>query len=570
MKLDLKFSRETIAPDLGSGLTVALISIPEGMAYAVIAGVDPVYGLYTGMVTTIVAALTGSTSLMIVTLTNAMALVTADALAGLSPATDPIRAMFTLTLLVGAIMFLLGVLRLGSVIRFVSTEVMSGFVFATALLIVLGQYGELVGYESMLEANKLVRAVDITLHISEWNWPTVIVGAGSIIVLVLLKRITAVEKYADVLIIVLSSVFVLLVGWTTVELVGDIANVPSGLEALPRPMLPEFSAIPALLTAAIAAAVVGLAESSGVGASYPNPDDSKSDMSQDFSAQGLGNLVGSFFQAMPAGGSLSRSGVNSGGGARTRWSGVYAGLSLTLVLVLFGNLTELIPLTGLAALLIVIGTEIMIRESRILRESWRVDRVATTVAAAVVVIAVFEDLTVAIFAGVILSLLLFTFEAVSKIQAVRIQRREDGRFEFADLPRKLPSNEITVIELLGTIFFASVYSYDELLPDFKEAKNAVMILDMRGRQRTFETSVEFAEKYLSKLHASGNQFMLCNVSDTVLKQIKATEVYDLIGEENIFLSSPIIGVSLEEAWQAAEQWIAERQKVESALAAEEV
>jgi hypothetical protein len=120
---------------------------------------------------------------------------------------------------------------------------------------------------------------------------------------------------------------------------------------------------------------------------------------------------------------------------------------------------------------------------------------------------------------------------------------------------------------LGTIFFASVYSYDELLPDFKEAKNAVMILDMRGRQRTFETSVEFAEKYLSKLHASGNQFMLCNVSDTVLKQIKATEVYDLIGEENIFLSSPIIGVSLEEAWQAAEQWIAERQEVESTSAA---
>ena len=83
MKLDLKCSPKTVGPDLGSGLTVALISIPEGMAYAIVAGVDPIYGLYTGMVTTIVGALTGSTSLMIVTLTNAMALVTADALAGL-------------------------------------------------------------------------------------------------------------------------------------------------------------------------------------------------------------------------------------------------------------------------------------------------------------------------------------------------------------------------------------------------------------------------------------------------------------------------------------------------------
>jgi sulfate permease, SulP family len=562
MKLDLKFSRETIGPDLGSGLTVALISIPEGMAYAMVAGVDPVYGLYTGMVTTIVAALTGSTSLMIVTLTNAMALVTADALSALGPDYDPIRSMFTLTMLVGAIMFLLGVLRLGSIIRFVSTEVMSGFVFATALLIVLGQYGELVGYESVLEANKLVKAFDTTLHFGEWDWPTVVVGLGSIIILVLLKRITAVEKYADVLIIVLSSLFVFLVGWASVELVGDIADVPRGLEALPTPVLPDFSAIPALLTAAIAAAVVGLAESSGVGASYPNPDESKSDMSRDFSAQGLGNLVGSFFQAMPACASLSRTGVNASGGAQTRWAGVYAGLLLAIVLMLFGNVTELIPMTGLAALLIVIGLEIMIKESRILRESWRVDRAAALVAVVVIVIAVFDDLTVAIFAGVILSLLLFTFKAVSKVKAVSIVRREDGRFEFAELPKELPSNEVTAMEFLGTVYFASVYSYDDLLPDYQETKNGVLILNMRGRQVIFETSVEFTEKFVPKLQASGNHFILCNVTEPVLAQIKVTEAYEMIGEENIFPSSPIIGESLEEAWEAAEKWIAEQQALE--------
>lgn len=176
-----------------AGLSVALVSIPEGMAYALVAGVDPVYGLYTGMITTIVASLTGSTSLMVVTLTNAMALVTADQLAGLSGDTDPIRAMFTLTLLVGVIMFLLGALKMGSVIRFVSKEVMSGFVFATALLIVLGQYDELVGYASTVDANKLINAIDITLNISNWNVPTTIVGIGCIIILLILKR-TAVKK----------------------------------------------------------------------------------------------------------------------------------------------------------------------------------------------------------------------------------------------------------------------------------------------------------------------------------------------------------------------------------------
>jgi SulP family sulfate permease len=474
-----------------------------------------------------------------------------------------VRTMFTLTLLVGAMMFLLGILRLGSIIRFVSAEVMSGFVFATALLIVLGQYDELVGYVSTLDANKLVRAIDITLHINEWDWPTVIVGVGSIIVLVVLKRIKAIEEFADVLIIVVSTIFVVIVGWATVELVGDIADVPTGLAALPTPVLPDFGAIPALMAAAIAAAVVGLAESSGVGSSYPNPDESKSEMSQDFSAQGLGNLAGSFFQAMPACGSLSRTGVNASGGARTRWAGVYAGLMLALVLVLFGNLAELIPMTGLAALLMVIGTEIMIKESRILRESFRLDRAATMVAVVVIVIAVFDDLTVAIFAGVILSLLLFTLKASSRINAVRIFRREDGRFELASLPEKLPSNEVTAMEFLGTVFFASFYSFEDLLPDYTEAKNAVLILNMRGRQTLFETSVEFTEKYVPKLHASGNHFMLCNVSDEVLKQIMVTEAYEIIGEESIFPSSPIIGASLEEAWQAAEKWIAERQALES-------
>jgi SulP family sulfate permease len=360
----LRWSPKTFGPDLGSGLTVALVSIPEGMVYAMVAGVDPVYGLYTGVITTIVASLTGSTSLMVVTLTNALALVTGETLAGLGGDVD-IRALFTLTLLVGVIMFVLGFLKLGSIIRFVSREVMSGFIFATALLIVLGQYGELVGYESHLEgANKLVKAIDITLHIGEWDLYTTMVGMGSILVLVLLKRIAAIEKYSDVLVILLSSIFVLIVGWSSVVLVGDIAEVPSGLEAVPKPVLPDLSLIPALLAGAVAAAVVGLAEGSGVGSAYPNPDGTKSNMSRDFTAQGLGNMLGSFFQAMPAGASLSRSGLNVSGGAKTRWAGVYSGILLLVTVILFGSYTELIPMAGLAGLLIVIGFGIMVRESR--------------------------------------------------------------------------------------------------------------------------------------------------------------------------------------------------------------
>jgi SulP family sulfate permease len=553
----MRWSPKTFGPDLGSGLTVALVSIPEGMVYAMVAGVDPVYGLYTGMLTTIVASLTGSTSLMVVTLTNALALVTGETLAGLGGDVD-IRALFTLTLLVGVIMFVLGVLKLGSIIRFVSREVMSGFIFATALLIVLGQYGELVGYESSLEeANKLVKAVDITLHIGEWDIYTTIVGVGSIIVLIILKWIRAIEKYSDVLVILISSVFVLIIGWSSVVLVGDIAEVPSGLEAVPKPILPDLSLIPALLAGAIAASVVGLAEGSGVGSAYPNPDGSKSNMSHDFTAQGLGNMVGSFFQAMPAGASLSRTGLNVSGGAKTRWAGVYSGILLLVTIILFGAYTELIPMSSLAGLLIVIGFGIMVKESRELGASWKVNRVATAAAIVTIVVGVFEDLTVAIFAGVTLSLLIFTFESVKKVKVVELVRRDDGDWDTRPVPDKLTSDEITVIQIYGNIYFADVYSADDWLPSYEEATNAVLIYSMRGRESIDLTTIEYIKKLSYKYNETGNRLMLCGVEENVLNQMKNGGLIEAIGEGNVIPIQPQIGGSIKLAYEIADRWIEE-------------
>jgi SulP family sulfate permease len=129
-------------------VTVALVSIAEGMAYALVAGVDPVYGLYAGSVSVLVGSLMASSSMLVITATNALALVAADHIGALGDDVDPATAMFTLTVLVGAVMAGLGLARLGSVVRFISAEVQAGLVAAVALLIVLGQYDELVGYTS--------------------------------------------------------------------------------------------------------------------------------------------------------------------------------------------------------------------------------------------------------------------------------------------------------------------------------------------------------------------------------------------------------------------------------------
>jgi SulP family sulfate permease len=552
---DLKFSRATLVPDAMAGLTVALVSIPEGMAFALVAGVNPVYGLYTGMVSTIVASLSVSTSLMVVTLTNALALVTADQLGALGNDVDPVRAMFTLTLLTGAVMFVLGILRLGSVIRFVSREVMSGFVFATALLIALGQYKDLVGYTSHLDTNKLFKAIDITLHWREWQWNTVIVGVGVIGLLLLLQR-TRLKKWADIVAIGTALAFVALAGWGMVEVVGDIAQVPHGLAALPKPVLPDFRAVPLLLSGAFAATVVGLAESSGAGAAYPNPDGSRPDMSRDFSGQGLGNLFGAFFQAMPAGGSVSRTGIAASSGAQTRWAGVFAGLLMAAVLVIAGSLAGMIPMTSLAGMLIVIGVEVMIKEGRELAEAWKISKLHTAAAIVTILVGVFSDLTEAIFAGVILSLLLYAFTKGGSFRVVQWVRTADGGWEEQPVPRNLPSNQATVIALDGNVYFTSVYSFDDLFPATDQTTNAVLILHLRDRTIYSLTGVEWSQRSARELQARGIRVMLSGVDQETLAILERVGLVELLGRDSIFLSTPKLGESTARALAAAEAWIA--------------
>jgi len=558
MLTSLKFSRETLGSDLSAGLTVALVSIPEGMAYALVAGVNPTYGLYTGMLTTIVASLTASTSLVIVTLTNAMALVAGERLAGLGGDVDPIRALFTLTLLVGVIMFALGALKLGSVIRFVSREVMSGFIFATALLIILGQYKDLVGYASLLETNKLFKAVDITLHAGEWEMTAALVGFASILILALLKH-SPIRKWADIIIILVATLFMVLTKLEGVELVGDVAELPSGLAAIPKPVMPDLSLIPTLLGGAVAAAIVGLAEGSGIGAAFPNPDGLRSNMSQDFTGQGLANMAGSFFQGMPASASLSRTGVNVSGGAKSRWAGVYAGIILAIILVLFGGYAELIPMPGLAALLIVVGFEVMIREARELVEGWKVSRMNTTVAIITILVGIFEDLTAAIFTGVLLSLLLYAFVSAGQLRVVKLVRNKDGKWEESPVPEELPSNQTIVIDIRGNLFFASVYSFDELLPKPDGAKNAVVIIRVRDRRLASLTGLEWLKKYHDKMEAAGNQLMLSGVGSDFMEILTKVEAVERLGSENIFPAETQYFASTGKALEMAEARVAAKE-----------
>ena len=223
-----------------SGLATGLFSIPEGMAYAQLANVNPIYGMYSGVVATIVASLSTGTILMMSTLTSAIALATGSVLvsANIQSSQMP-QALFTITFLVGAIMFLLGVARLGSIVNFVSNAVMTGFVAGASLLIILGQEHHLTGY-SPVGANQMQKTVNWLQNLSQWDPTTVVVSIAVIIFMVLLKRIRPLEKFAAIIVLFVATLVVNLLNIQT-ELVGSIASIPNGLPQLMLPSRPPTS-----------------------------------------------------------------------------------------------------------------------------------------------------------------------------------------------------------------------------------------------------------------------------------------------------------------------------------------
>ena len=541
--------------DVIAGFSTGLFSIPEGMAYAQIAGVNPVYGLYSGMVATLTAALTTGTILMISTLTSAIAVATASVIdeAGLD-SSDP-NALFTITLVVGITMFILGILRLGSLVNYVSNAVMTGFVMGASALIIIGELGDFSGYDPVGD-NDVAEVWDWITNINQWDRTTTLVGLTTVVIVLVLKRIRATEKMASIITLLAMSTVVYIADFE-VELVGDIADIPS---SLPTPMLPDFAVIPEVALGSISVALVALVQGAGISTAYPNPDGSRTSASRDFLGQGLGNMVGSFFQSMSTGGSLSRTGISVSGGAKSRWGGIFAAVWLALIILLFGGLAELVPLTVIAGLLFVIGAELIIARipSLVL-----VHRVAIGSAVALwltFISAFFIPLQFTIFLGAGLSLLLYISASSKELRVRRLVRNEEGRFEEQDVPDAYPSNATTIMSIGGPDFFAEVPTLEEELPESRDTSDAVVVFNVRGKGRSSanSTALRWIEKYAENLEAGSNQLMLAEVSDGLFEALEKTGVIETIGRDHVFHEGPVLGGAIDDALEAAAAWHAAR------------
>lgn len=543
----LKTSRGTMGADLVAGVVNAVTSIPDALGSAVLAGVNPIHGLYAIMVGTPVGALTTGSVFMNVSITSAMALAVGEALAGYS-GEEQTEALITLTVLVGLVALALGILKLGTLTRFVSNAVMTGFLSGIAVLIILGQLGDLTGYDSDL-SNKVLAAIDLILHPGELDLASLAIGLLTIVLILVLDR-TRVKSFSMVIAILVGSALVYLLDLSSVAVVGDISEIP---RSIPTPRLPDLGLVPKLFGPACAVAIIGLVQGAGVGRSYANPDGSYPDPSRDFSGQGIANIVTGFFQGMPVGGSLSSTAINVSAGAKTRWANVLAGILALALVLLFAGLIELVAMPCVAALLIVAGWQAINFEGMAdVRDAGRFPRLVMILTFAVTL---FLPIQQAVFFGVILSVLIFVYRAAMNIRVWELISLDDGKLREQAPPEELSNRSVTVLQFYGTTFFGAAYTMEKMLPSPLKAEQAVVVLRIRGHEGVASTFIGVLERYAERLQATGGKLMLSGVSDAVWQRLLATETTESIPQEDVFLADDILGSSTHKALAAANQWL---------------
>jgi SulP family sulfate permease len=543
----LRPNRATFRADAAAGFTFAVVNIPQAMANALLATVNPVLGLYTLMIATPIGAIFTSSVYMNVSTTSALSVATGDALAGI-PDTAKASNVAVLVLLVGILQLLAGLFRLGSFIRFVSKSVMVGFTTGVALLIILGQVDDLTGYTSRF-SGKILQLADTILHLQQADYATLAIGLLTMGLILGIGR-TRLNKAAFIIALFTATLVTYLFNLETVATVGQIATIPDSLRNF---NLPSLVLVPDLVASAVAIAIIGLVQSAGVSQSYPNPDGKFPDVSGDFRGQGLANIATSFFQGIPGGGSMSGTSLVVNTGMQSRWANILAGLFIVPLVLLFKNVIGLVPMPALAGLLIVVGYQSLnLKDIEIVRQTSQVSRVAM---ALTLVATLTLPLQFAVFVGVAVSILMYVFQSSNQVRLAQLIMTPHGfPIETAVTPA-LHDREVVVLLAYGSLFFAAASVLETQLPEVNKAREAAVIFILRGRDDVGSTLITVLDRYARSLQAGNGRLLLTEVDEKVVDQLRRTGLLRLLGEENVYPAQPQIGVSLNLALDSVSAWL---------------
>ena len=466
--------------DILAGLTVAIVLIPQSMAYALLAGLPPIYGLYAATLAPLIGAMWGSLRQLA---TGPIAIMSLLVLTTLSPIAEPgstefIELAVLLSLMVGIIYLAIGLVKMGEIMSFISHSAVKGFTAAAALIIIATQLPHFIGIQVARHEYIFPQLLEIVATLPQLHWPTLLIGCVAYALIDGIKRIRPNFPSSIVALVVTTvAVVVLNLDQHGVKIVGE---TPSGLP-LPRLVRLDFEVISSLIGPAVVIAFVSFAETYSVGKAISTQTKQRLDVDQEFVGQGLANIIGSFFQAYPVSGSFSRTAINYAAGGKTGISSAVSSVAVVLALLFFTPLLTYIPKATLAAL--VINAVLMLFNPKEVFKLWKMNRDDGIVAITVFVISLLAKPDYALLLGVMMSLMFFLWKTMHP-RIVRISKdTEYDIFANADL-FELPScPQILHLRSDNLIYFANAdYTIENIIErlDNFETVPKFVLLDLQA------------------------------------------------------------------------------------------
>ncbi len=531
--------KDDLRADLTAGLTGAIVALPQGVAFATIAGMPPEYGLYAGMIPAIIAALFGSSRLLVSGPTTAASIVMLSILSSFADpgTTDYVMLALTLTFMVGAIELALGLARMGALVNFISHSVIVGFTAGAAILIAAKQLKHFFGIEIARGGHLHDILIQFSEQITTINpWVTA-VALSTLLSGIAVKRWYPRLPFMIVAMLVGSLIGVLLnwmlgVDTTQIKTVGAL---PRSLPPLSAPNL-SMEMIKDLSTAALAVSMFALTEAVSIGRSLAAKTGSRIDGNQEFIGQGLSNIFGSFFSGYVATGSFNRSGLNYQAGARTPLAAVFAGVMLMGVVLLVAPLAAYLPNAAMAGILFLVAWGLI--DFKEIFRILKVSKAETSILVVTFLGALFLELELAIFAGVLLSLVLY----LERVSHPRITTRKPDPRQYkrsmTDDPDLPECPQLKFLSVEGPIFFGCTSFIQTAFDKFRSAhpeqkhllilSQGISFVDLQGGDALASES--------KRREANGGGLYLVNVDLELWDSLERSGCLDEIGVRHIFQS----------------------------------
>jgi len=525
---------DTLKADAIAGLTVALVLVPQSMAYAQLAGLPPYVGLYASFLPVIIAATFGSSRQLATGPVAIVSLLTAAALEPLAIASPEGYMAYAaiLAFMVGIFQLSLGLLRLGVLVDFLSHPVVVGFTNAAAIIIASSQVGKIFGIATRKGEHHYETVWHIIQDLPQTHFITLAMGIFSIFLLIAVKKFT--PKLPNVLItVVICTLLAYFFGYETQG--GDVVGVvPSGLPGFKIPEV-EFNQIVHLMMSALVIGVLGFVEAISVAKAISSETRQRLSANQELVGQGLSNLVSSLFQGYAVSGSFSRSAVNFSADARTGLSSIITGILVAVTLLFLTPLLYHLPQATLAAVIMVAVFNLI--KIKPIIHAWKVHRHDGFVAVAVFVTTLFfaPHLEKGIIVGVLLSLGLFLYRTMSP-HFVEVCRHEDGTLRDADLFDLKTSDTVSIFRYDGDLYFGNAgYLEGKVLNSMAEKPDLkVMVLDFESVDLVDSTGEETLGRISERLDTAGIELYIARAKKPMLDAFKRSGLLDKIGEDRFF------------------------------------